>query len=235
MCRGMMREQYIEYIRQQLITALSDFSGATKGQLQAWLENAQFVTGRFRRKKIKVRDDITGKWYTLDNPPVPGKQSLAKGSAIELILPVEYRTASWRRAVLSLEEHQKAWLLWTYGGSMCWEHQVTLVRWAWTQFRGQLGTRKIAGKTRERLKNLIWLAAQDVSMEIKSGVRRYEYQFLAVLSGVSKSTWTRIFAHDWLSMRSIFKSLDYEALRQASVRCSQQKDTNRQTGIAKCN
>lgn len=211
-----MREQYIEYIRQQLITALSDFSGATKGQLQAWLENAQFVTGRFRRKKIKIRDDITGKWYTLDNPPVPGKQSLAKGSAIELILPVEYLTVSWRRAVLSLEEHQKAWLLWTYGGSTCWEHQVALVRWAWAEFRGQPGTRKIAGKTRERLKGLIWLAAKDVSMEIKSGVRWYRYQELAGLLGVTQKNWSETFTEHWLEMRSIFGRLDHEALLQVS-------------------
>lgn len=47
-----------------------------------------------------------------DGPPMSGSQSRAKGSSIALVLPVEYSTASWRRALLSLEEHQKAWLLW---------------------------------------------------------------------------------------------------------------------------
>lgn len=41
---------------------------------------------------------------TLDNPPLPGVQSRAKGSSIALVLPVEYATASWRRAVLALDE-----------------------------------------------------------------------------------------------------------------------------------
>lgn len=232
MHKGMMREQYIEYIRQQLIAALSDFSGTTKGQLQAWLENAQFVTGRFKRKKLKVRDEITGKLYTLDNPPVPGKQSLAKGSAIELILPVEYQTASWRRAVLSLDEHQKAWLLWTYGGSMCWEHQVIVTQWAWNEFKTRSGTRKIAGKTLERLKKLIWLAAQDVKREL-SGLKIYEYQELASMVGVSPKNWSETFTERWVAMRSIFHRLDSEALLLVTRTRSKQKTTFSQQDIAK--
>ncbi|HDX2895385.1 TPA: antiterminator, partial [Escherichia coli] len=78
-------------------------------------ENAMFDTGRYRRKKIRYRDEVTGKMITRDNPPIPGKQSLANGSSIALVSPVEFSTSSWRRALLSLEEHHKAWLLWCYG------------------------------------------------------------------------------------------------------------------------
>ncbi len=67
-----------------------------------------FDTGRYRRKKIRYRDEVTGKMITRDNPPIPGKQSLAKGTSIPLVSPVEFSTSSWRRAVLSLEEHHKA-------------------------------------------------------------------------------------------------------------------------------
>lgn len=52
-----------------------------------------------------------------------GSQSRAKGSSIALVLPVEYSTASWRRALLSLEDHQKAWLLWNYSDNIRWEHR----------------------------------------------------------------------------------------------------------------
>lgn len=69
----------LSWIRQQLITATADFSGTTKGQLLAWLENAQFDTKNYPRKKQRIRDEVTGKMITLNNPPVPGKQSLAKG------------------------------------------------------------------------------------------------------------------------------------------------------------
>lgn len=161
-----MNTQFLEYVRQQLIVATADLSGATKGQLMAWLENAQFDTGTFKRKKMKVKDEVTGEMITLDNPPIPGKQSHAKGSHIPLVQPVEYSTASWRRALMSLEEHQKAWLLWNYSENVRWDNQVEVTQWAWAEFKSQMGDRKIAGKTIERLKALIWLAAQDVKAEL---------------------------------------------------------------------
>ncbi|WP_250114605.1 bacteriophage antitermination protein Q, partial [Escherichia coli] len=44
-----MNNQYLQFVREQLIIATADLSGATKGQLEAWLENAMFDTGRYRR------------------------------------------------------------------------------------------------------------------------------------------------------------------------------------------
>ena len=156
----------LSYVRQQLILATADMSGATKGQLMAWLENSQFDTKTFKRKKPRVMDEVTGKMITLDNPPIPGKQSRAKGLHIPLVNHVEYCTASWRRAVLSLEDHQKAWLLWNYSENTRFEYQVSITQWAWAEFRERLGAKKVAGKTMERLKTLIWLAAQDVKAEL---------------------------------------------------------------------
>ncbi|MGG5964896.1 bacteriophage antitermination protein Q [Salmonella enterica] len=218
-----MREQYLEYIRQQLTVALADFSGATKGQLQAWLENAQFVTGTFGRKRIRIKDEVTGKWYTLDNPPVPGKQSLAKGVSIALLLPVEFGTASWRRAVLSLPEHQKAWAMWIYGENTRFEYQTEVTRWAWGEFRKQPNKRRVAAKTMGRLKTLIWLAAQDVKAEMAGRVT-YEYKFLAEMVGITPKSWSKSFTVHWCNMREIFYRLDREALLQASRARVEQKE-----------
>ncbi|EPS8587949.1 bacteriophage antitermination protein Q, partial [Escherichia coli] len=44
-----MNTQYLQYVREQLIVATADLSGATKGQLEAWLEHAQFDTGTYKR------------------------------------------------------------------------------------------------------------------------------------------------------------------------------------------
>ncbi len=103
-----MNTQYLEYVRQQLIVATADLSGATKGQLVAFSENAQFTATARSRGRKKVADPVTGRMVNPSSPPIPGQQSRAKGSSIALVLPVEYSTASWRRALLSLEEHQKA-------------------------------------------------------------------------------------------------------------------------------
>lgn len=227
-----MNTQYLQYVREQLIVATADLSGATKGQLLAWLENAQFDTKTFKRKKPRVMDEVTGEMITLDNPPIPGKQSRAKGSHIPLVNHVEFCTASWRRALMSLEEHQKSWLLWNYSENVSFEHQVAITRWAWAEFREQLGTKKVAGKTMERLKKLIWLAAQDVKAEL-AGRETYEYQALAELVGVTPKNWSETFTDRWVEMRRIFLRLDSDALLQVTRSRSQQKATNFDRTLAK--
>ncbi|KLF59823.1 bacteriophage antitermination protein Q, partial [Klebsiella aerogenes] len=129
-----MTAQYLEFVRQQLIVATADLSGATKGQLVAFAENAQFTATARSRGRKKVYSEVKKRMVNPDGPPMSGNQSRAKGSSIALVLPVEYSTASWRRALLSLEEHQKAWLLWNYSDNIRWEHQETITRWAWEQF-----------------------------------------------------------------------------------------------------
>ena len=113
-----MNSQQLEYVRQQLIVATADLSGATKGQLVAFAENAQFTATARSRGRKKVFDKDKQRMVNPDGPPMSGSQSRAKGSSIALVLPVEYSTASWRRALLSLEEHQKAWLLWNYSDNI---------------------------------------------------------------------------------------------------------------------
>ena len=227
-----MTAQYLEFVRQQLIVATADLSGATKGQLVAFAENAMFEATPRSNKRMKVVDPATGRMVKPSNPPVPGKQSRAKGSAIALVLPVEYSTASWRRALLSLEEHQKAWLLWNYSENIRWEHQETITRWAWEQFSQQLAGARIAKKTVERLRQLIWLAAQDAKAEL-AGRERYQYGDLAAMVGVTPKNWSETFTARWEGMISIFIGLDSDALLQVTRSRSQQKATNLDVSLAK--
>lgn len=229
-----MNTQFLEYVRQQLMVATADLSGATKGQLMAWLENAQFDTGTFKRKKPRVLDEVTGKMITLDNPPIPGKQSHAKGSHIPLVQPVEYSTASWRRALMSLEEHQKAWLLWNYSENVRWCYQVEITQWGWQQFSQQLAGKRVAKKTIDRLRQLIWLAAQDVKGEL-SGKEPYQYGDLAALVGVNKTNWSQNYVEHYDAMVSLYKGLDSQSLHHVSRSRSQQKAANYQQGIAEMN
>ncbi|MEG5924272.1 bacteriophage antitermination protein Q [Enterobacter hormaechei] len=229
-----MNSQQLEYVRQQLIVATADLSGATKGQLVSFAENAQFtVTARSRGRK-KITDPVTGRKVNPDGPAMSGSQSRAKGSSIALVGPVEFVTASWRRAVLSLEDHQKAWLLWNYSENVSFEHQVAITQWAWAEFREQLGAKKVAGKTMERLKKLIWLAAQDVKAEL-AGKDVYQHQDLAALCGVKTDNWCHNYADYWRAMCAIFKRLDDDSLRCTVRTRSQQKATFSKQGIAKVN
>lgn len=229
-----MNTQYLEFVRQQLMVATADLSGATKGQLVAFAENAMFTATPRSRSRVKVINPANGKLVNPSNPPIPGQQSRAKGAHIPLVQPVEYSTASWRRAVLSLDEHQKAWLLWNYSENVRWENQVAITQWAWAQFREQLGTRKVAGKTMDRLKALIWLAAQDVKAEL-AGRDTYQKQELAELCGVKPDNWSHNYADYWKAMCAIFERLDSDALLRAVRTRSQQKSAFSQQSIAKVN
>lgn len=227
-----MTAQYLEFVRQQLIVATADLSGATKGQLVAFAENAQFTATARSRGRKKVADPVTGRMVNPSSPPIPGQQSRAKGSSIALVLPVEYSTASWRRALLSLEEHQKAWLLWNYSDNIRWEHQETITRWAWEQFSEKLAGVRIAKKTVDRLRQLIWLVAQDVKAEL-AGRETYEYQKLAALVGVTPKNWSETFTERWEEMKTTLLRLDSDSLLQVTRSRSQQKATNFDSTLAK--
>lgn len=229
-----MNSQQLEYVRQQLIVATADLSGATKGQLVAFAENAQFTATARSRGRKKVFDKDKQRMVNPDGPPMSGSQSRAKGSSIALVSPVEFGTASWRRAVLSLEDHQKAWLLWNYSENIKFEYQVAITQWAWAEFREQLGAKKVAGKTMERLKKLIWLAAQDVKAEL-AGKDVYQHQDLAALCGVKPDNWCHNYSDYWRAMCTIFKRLDSDSLLCTVRTRSQQKATFSQQGIAKVN
>lgn len=228
----MINTQYLQYVREQLMVATADLSGATKGQLVAFAENAMFEATPRSSKRMKVVDPATGRLVKPSNPPVTGKQSRAKGSAIVLVLPVEYSTASWRRALLSLEVHQKAWLLWNYSENIRWEHQETITRWAWEQFSLQLAGVRIAKKTVERLRQLIWLAAQDAKAEL-AGRDQYQYADLAVMVGVEVKNWSKTFTAHWEVMLAVFGQLDRDALLSLTKTRSEQKSTFSQQSIAK--
>ncbi|MDL4447713.1 bacteriophage antitermination protein Q [Klebsiella michiganensis] len=227
-----MNTQYLQYVRQQLIVATADLSGATKGQLVAFAENAMFEATARSSKRMKVVDPATGRMVKPSNPPVPGKQSRAKGSAIALVQPVEYSTASWRRALLSLEEHQKSWLLWNYSDNIRWEHQETITRWAWEQFSEKLVGVRIAKKTVDRLRQLIWLAAQNTKQEITGRGHHYAP---ASMVGIKPDNWCHNYSDYWQTMMDIYQGLDSQALLSVSRSRSQQKATFSQQGIAKVN
>lgn len=43
-----MNNQYLQFVREQLMIATADLTGSTKGQLEAWQENALFESGAVR-------------------------------------------------------------------------------------------------------------------------------------------------------------------------------------------
>ncbi|EKP6496216.1 antiterminator, partial [Escherichia coli] len=109
---------------------------------------------------------------------------------------------------------------------------IAITQWAWNEFNTQSGTRKIAGKTQERLKKLIWLAAQALKAELFGG-EGYEYQELALLAGVTTKNWSKTFTRHWVAMKHIFQRLDSEALLFVMRTRSKQKAAFSKQSVAK--
>lgn len=229
-----MNEQYLQYVREEIALATADFSGRTKGQLVALVEQLQFTHERYPRKRQFIVDEVTGKKIMLRNPPVPGKQSHAKGTSIPQVIPVEFSTASWRRAIFKLEDAESAWVKWNYLHETDFSLQTIIVQHGWQLFSETIKGRRIAGKTKEKLKALIWLAAQDVKEQL-SGRETYLNEELAGFVGVSPDNWTHNYRDYWRAMRGVFLSLDRNSLISIVRSRSQQKSAFSQQGVAKVN
>ncbi|MEA4382326.1 bacteriophage antitermination protein Q [Klebsiella pneumoniae] len=229
-----MNEQYLQYVREEIALATADFSGRTKGQLVALVEQLQFTNERYPRKRQYVVDEVTGKKIMLRNPPVPGKQSHAKGTSIPQVIPVEFSTASWRRAIAKLEDTESAWVKWSYLHETDFSLQTSIVQHGWLQFCEKIKGRRIAGKTKEKLKALIWLAAQDVKEQL-AGRETYLSEELAAFSGVAPDNWTHNYRDYWHAMKGVFFGLDRDSLISVVRSRSQQKATFSQHGLAKVN
>ncbi|QEY55133.1 antiterminator [Leclercia adecarboxylata] len=220
-----MNIQYLQYVREQLMVATADLSGATKGQLVAFAENAMFTATPRSRSRVKVINPANGKLVNPSSPPIPGQQSRAKGSHIPLVKPIEFSTSSWRRAVLSLEEHQKAWLLWCYAENIPAECESTILLYAWREYRSLPSEKRVADKTVQRMKGFILMAAADTKNKIH-GVDEVSQINLAEVMGVSRSTWSKVYQPHWLKFKAIFERVDNDALCSITRSRSQQKAAN---------
>jgi hypothetical protein len=226
-------EQYLQYIRERFIMATADLSGKTKGQLQAFTESTQVSTTRLKRKRRTIVEP-DGTRIVIHSNPVPGTETRPSSGAIALIEPETFLATSWRRAVYPLNGHQRSWLAWCYTGDLDFSRQVEITKWAWSEFKSDIEGKKIAGKTIERLRSLIWLAAQDVRSEAIGG-EVYQLQDVAALLQVSPQNWSKNYNPYWTLMRGIFRSLDRDGLLALSRSRSQQKSTFSQQGLAKVN
>lgn len=229
-----MNEQFLQYVREEIALATADFSGRTKGQLVALVEQLQFTHERYPRKRQFIVDEVTGKKIMLRNPPVPGKQSHAKGTSIPQVIPLEFSTASWRRAIFKLEDAESAWVKWNYLHDTDFSLQTIIVQHGWQLFSETIKGRRIAGKTKEKLKALIWLAAQDVKEQL-AGRETYLNEDLSGFVGVAPDNWTHNYRDYWRAMRGVFLSLDRYSLISIVRSRSQQKSAFSQQGVAKVN
>jgi hypothetical protein len=161
------------------------------------VEQLQFTHERYPRKRQFIVDEVTGKKIMLRNPPVPGKQSHAKGTSIPQVIPVEFSTASWRRAIAKLEDAESAWVKWNYLHETDFSLQTVIVQHGWQLFSETIKGRRIAGRPKKEAQGA-YLAGGAGRQRATGPARSYQFADLAALVGVADSTWTETYKRGWL-------------------------------------
>lgn len=214
-----MRAQDREYARTELRRALADYSGKTKGQLEAFSDNPPAEKSRLIHKPIhtvELEDGKGGKRRVrAENTAVHALETRSRRRPLPPIGDQDFAASPWRRALNQLLEHEQAWLRYCYGYDLDFRHQITLCEYVWREFQLCLPPGLIR-KTQQRLSSLVWVAVQEIACkQSNSSFKKYAGALLASRLGVSRSTWSRIYAPHWQALKTLVEELDERALNNA--------------------
>lgn len=207
-----MNQQYIEYLRGCVSTALADRRSG-KGQLDALNGSAMTRTTAHPRKRLRIVQ-LEGRNVCAATDAMHCTETRSRRKPMPPIDPITYGTASWRRALGHLEPHQEAWIRYCYGYDLNYDYQVMICQNVWNEYRATLTGKRTTEKARRRIESLVWLAVQSYAATcgFVEVLRKYNDSELAELSGVSKSTWSENYRHHWLGLIACVASLDSSAL-----------------------
>ena len=218
-----MNLQELEYIRIELRRALMDFSGATKGQLQAFSEHPPADKNKFPRQHPQlVMEGGTGCGPKIVNTlatPVYVLETRSRRRPLPPMKDTEFATSAWRRSINGMEEHLQAWVRYCYGYDLNFRYQTLMCQHVWTQFQRQHGGRKLQGRVTKKLVGLVWLAAQEVAASRNNDTyQEYAGAALARMVSVERSTWLRVYAAHWAAFKAAFVEMDSLALCESLAR-----------------
>lgn len=207
----------IEWIREQVSTALANIYLTENGQLGAMEEQAILSTDRF--KKNPVRYAGTGKYrYKLPSYPLSTKQTRTKGTSKPLINELTYHYSSWRRDIYRLPDEMRSWLLYCYGDYAYYNEQLSVVPYIWREFELANANKRITGKVKQRLRALALLAVQVVRAEINEIPFKYTDARLAEMTGVTADTWRKRYKGYWSCLLDCCQQLDKGSLLRVRLK-----------------
>lgn len=207
-----MTPQLLEYVRMELTRALTDNSGKTKGQLQAFSEHPPAEKDRCPRKQVHMVEFDDGRKVKALNSSLYVLETRSRRGPMPPINDDEFAAAPWRRAVNMLPEHEQAWLRYCYGFDLTFRYQALICQSIWTAHQQHLPT-GLLKKTQKRLISLVWLAAQDVAASNNNDTyKEYAGAALGRLLGTTQQGWSKTYAPHWALLKSAFREMDRSAL-----------------------
>ncbi|EOG2858586.1 bacteriophage antitermination protein Q, partial [Salmonella enterica] len=168
--------------------------------------------GRHRERTLKIGN----RWYCRDTDPVYVLETARNKKQPDIITPEEFRSASWRRAINSLDDYEKAWILYCYGARHTYMNHMLICEYIWLQMHDRLRasrkriTDSMTGNLITLAGLMTWNAAQLISE--REGAQVFASTYAAQEIGVKASAWSRCYKKHWQFMFRKCEELDSQAL-----------------------
>ncbi|TNV23077.1 antitermination protein [Buttiauxella sp. B2] len=216
-----MNSQLLEYARIELTSALADYSGGTKGQLEAFAEHPPADKNIYPRQFMHKVELEGGRKVKADNSALYVMETRSRRRPSPPMREDEFALCTWRRAILKLNESKKSWVMYCYGNDLSYSHQMIICQHLWSKYHA-LNSSKNTPRLRKCLAALTWLAVQDVAAKNKNvQYKEYAATTLASLMSVHRDTWYTNFASAWTVLKELARSLDMEALCEVELTVSE--------------
>ncbi|WP_113416137.1 bacteriophage antitermination protein Q [Escherichia coli] len=214
-----MNQQDLNFVRIELRRALFDFSGGTKGQLEAFTEHPladKNATPRRGIHLVELEGDKGPRFVNSLSAPLYVQETRSRPRPMPPIKDVEFESAPWRRAVSALSGYQQAWLRYCYGFDLNYTHQVMMCEYVWKAYQKCLGENSLQERVVKKLIGLVWLAGQEIAATRNNETYKdYAGAALARMVSVDRSTWLRVYSGHWAGLKAAFTQLDESALAMA--------------------
>ncbi|ECG8512467.1 hypothetical protein FVI83_17375 [Salmonella enterica subsp. diarizonae] len=211
-----MTPQTITWVRNNVIFALNCGGKPQQGQLAAFEGFARATSKRYGRHRDRTLK-IDNRWYCRDTDPVYVLETARSKKQPDIITPEEFSSASWRRAIYSLDDYEKAWILYCYGGKQTYMNHMLVCEYIWLRMHDRLRSlgKRVTDDMTGNLITLTGIAAWNAG-QIMSGRENAEIfaaTYAAQGIGVSTSAWCKHYKNHWKYMFDKCAELDYDALK----------------------
>ncbi|EKS2238258.1 hypothetical protein QBG86_003324 [Salmonella enterica] len=212
-----MTPQTITWVRNSVIFALNCGGKPQRGQLAAFEGFARATSKRYGRHRERTLK-IGNRWYCRDTDPVYALETARSKKQPDIITPEEFSSASWRRAIYSLDDYEKAWILYCYGGEHTYMNHMLICEYLWLQMHNRLraSRKRITDDVTGNLIALVGIAAWNAGqlMSGKDNAAIFAATYAAQEIGVSAPAWSQNYKKHWKFMYDKCAELDHDALEK---------------------
>ena len=211
----------LNYVRNELTSALLSYSKAARNQIVVMAENATAA----RLSKRPVRELIIDGSTTIeiDVETVRFSEGRRYKTSSIPVSPAIFSQVAWRKALHTLSPQYNAWLSYCYGDTVNFQQQEILTAHIWfclNVYQKEQGLPAMSSKTARNLRGLAWLSVQEAKNFINRGEYRYSNEELSQLCGVKWPNWRKQYQPRWDIIQQCNIQLDKEALIDVHLRKS---------------